>query len=164
MVHWNRFNRHPFQICIHPFQHSWKGQPSVSAQGYLSRFQHQHTSIGLHLCHCFFQRGGTSFYTHGLASSLEQHSLVGILHREGGGTLPCLSSSSFLWGGTFSSYEVLFFSVFTFVYTICMSYWGGLDYSKHPFSSLFLGEDFSHDIFPLSFLYERLHFIMYMGT
>ena len=86
----------------------------------------------LYLGHCFFLRGGTLFNIHRSTSSSEQ-SLFSIL---------------LLRGGAYSvSLPLIFLYCIYWMYVIM----GGLDYSINPcilFSSLFLGEFFSHVVFP----------------
>ena len=68
----------------------------------------------------------------------------------GGGSLFCLSS---------------FFHSLMYILDVCRN--GGVLITPSINASIFislLGEGFSHEVFPLSPLYGRLHFIMYMGT
>ena len=98
----------PCSMCTCSFQQSWKEQPSTLTLGHLSKFQRHrsslrffpHTREASHMypCHCFFQRGGTSFSGHGSTFTLEHFSLIDTLHL-GGTTLS--PSSSLFWGGLF---------------------------------------------------------------
>ena len=115
-------------------------------------------------CLFFFQRGGTSYRGHGSTSTWEHSSLIDILLL-GGGTIS--SPSSPFWGGIFPHRRFCpspFSYVYTWMYVIMGRSWL-LHPSMHPFSSLFLGEVFSHVVFP-SFptLWEMCICIIYMGT
>ena len=129
----------------------WRRHLSVLIWGYLSMLHKFHTFWGfflhmgeaslIHLWFYFFLRGRMLFYTHWTVStsSLDHFLLVCILHW--GQVTWSIFLFFSLMGGLFLIWSLLLSQIILFYLT------------------LFLEKGFSHVVFPLSLLYERLHCI-----